>query len=178
MTQHILVVFETGDGPYDPENHQYSDSVIALSGTDLQLSDYYTPANRAWITKKDLDMGNMSPVVFPFKQWELVAAAGKEGVIYLLDAKSMGGPDHHTPLYRSPLLANEDVNLAGRMNGVQLARIAKERNPRLDVVVTSARPLPEPLPAGAKFWAKPWAALDVLREAEEAQLMAARMSQR
>ena len=59
-------------------------------------------------------MGNMSPVVFPFKQWELVAAAGKEGVIYLLDAKSMGGADHRTPLYRSPLLTNEDVNLAGR----------------------------------------------------------------
>jgi two-component system, cell cycle response regulator CpdR len=71
-----------------------------------------------------------------------------------------------------------DVNLAGRMNGVELAHIAKERNPLLDVVVTSGRPLRQPLPDGAKFWAKPWAALDVLREAEEAQLMAARASQR
>jgi DNA-binding NtrC family response regulator len=71
-----------------------------------------------------------------------------------------------------------DVNLAGRMNGVELAHIAKERNPLLDVVVTSGRPLSAPLPDGAKFWAKPWAALDVLREAEEAQLMAARASQR
>jgi len=65
-----------------------------------------------------------------------------------------------------------DVNLAGRMNGVELAYIAKERNPRLDVVVTSGRPLPRPLPDGAKFWAKPWAALDVLREAEAAQAIA------
>ena len=71
-----------------------------------------------------------------------------------------------------------DVNLAGRMNGVELAHIAKERNPLLDVVVTSGRPLSAPLPEGAKFWAKPWAALDVLREAEEAQLMVARASQR
>ena len=71
-----------------------------------------------------------------------------------------------------------DVNLAGRMNGVELAHIAKERNPLLDVVVTSGRPLSAPLPDGAKFWAKPWAALDVLREAEEAQLMTARASQR
>jgi CheY-like chemotaxis protein len=71
-----------------------------------------------------------------------------------------------------------DVNLAGRMNGVELARIAKERNPLLDVVVTSGRPLPGPLPDGAKFWEKPWAALDVLREAEEAQLMSARASRR
>ncbi len=64
------------------------------------------------------------------------------------------------------------MNLAGRMNGVELAYIAKERNPRLDVVVTSGRPLPRPLPDGAKFWAKPWAALDVLREAEAAQAIA------
>ena len=64
-----------------------------------------------------------------------------------------------------------DVNLAGRMNGVELAYIATARNPRLDVVVTSGRALPEPLPAGAKFWSKPWAALDVLREAQLAQAL-------
>jgi two-component system, cell cycle response regulator CpdR len=62
-----------------------------------------------------------------------------------------------------------DVQLAGRMNGVELAYIAKERNPKLDVVVTSGRPLAQALPDGAKFWAKPWAPLDVLREAELAQ---------
>lgn len=65
-----------------------------------------------------------------------------------------------------------DVNLAGRMSGVELAHIAKERNPRLDVVVTSGRPLRQPLPDGAKFWSKPWAALDVLREVEVAQTIA------
>ncbi len=63
-----------------------------------------------------------------------------------------------------------DVQLAGHMNGVELAHVAKDRNPRLDVVVTSGRPLMQPLPDGAKFWAKPWAPLDVLREAEIAQL--------
>ena len=62
-----------------------------------------------------------------------------------------------------------DVNLAGRMNGVELAHLAKQRDPRLDVVVTSGRPLQQPLPDGAKFWSKPWAPLDVLREAEIAQ---------
>ena len=64
-----------------------------------------------------------------------------------------------------------DVNLAGRMTGVELAYVAKECNPALDVVVTSGRPLPRPLPDGAKFWPKPWAALDVLREARMAQTM-------
>ena len=66
-----------------------------------------------------------------------------------------------------------DVSLAGRMNGVELAHIATSRNPELDVVVTSGRALPQPLPEGAKFWSKPWAALDVLREAEWAQMRSA-----
>ena len=108
------VFAETGDGTFDPAQGQYSDSVVEVAPHDGKLVDYYTPANHEWITKKDLDMGNMSPVVFPFKQWELVAGAGKEGVIYLLDAKAMGGADHRTPLYRSPMLTNEDVNLASR----------------------------------------------------------------
>lgn len=63
-----------------------------------------------------------------------------------------------------------DVQLAGKMDGVELAHIAKSRNPGLDVVVTSGRPLTQSLPSGAKFWPKPWAPLDVLREAEIAQL--------
>jgi two-component system cell cycle response regulator CpdR len=62
-----------------------------------------------------------------------------------------------------------DVNLAGRMTGAELAAIARSRYPMLDVVVTSGKPLNGRLPDGVKFWSKPWAALDVLREAELAQ---------
>ena len=97
-----------------PEKHQMADSVIALSPKDLKMADYFTPRNRSWMTKKDLDMGSIGPTVFNFKNWELAAASGKEGVIFLLDTKSLGGPDHRTPLYRSPLLANEEVNFAGK----------------------------------------------------------------
>jgi two-component system, cell cycle response regulator CpdR len=64
-----------------------------------------------------------------------------------------------------------DVNLAGKMTGQELAAIARSRHPALDVVVTSGKPLSGRLPDGVKFWSKPWAALDVLREAELAQAM-------
>jgi DNA-binding NtrC family response regulator len=66
------------------------------------------------------------------------------------------------------VLLMTDVRLAGRMTGVELAHIAKQRYPRLTVVVTSGQPPSQPLPGGAKFWSKPWAPLDVLREAEVA----------
>ncbi len=60
-----------------------------------------------------------------------------------------------------------DVGLAGPMNGVELAHIARRCNPALDVIVTSGRPLPQELPDGATFWPKPWAPLDIIRVAEK-----------
>lgn len=105
---------ETGDGPYDPVKNEYADSFLAFSSKDLTLLDYYTPANHLYLSHKDLDMGAMSPILFPFKSRELVAGGGKEGVLYLLDAKSLGSADHKTPLFRSPKYANQELNLAGR----------------------------------------------------------------
>jgi hypothetical protein len=39
---------------------QRADSVIALSSKDLKVSDYFTPRNRSWMTKKDLDTGRLA----------------------------------------------------------------------------------------------------------------------
>jgi outer membrane protein assembly factor BamB len=108
------VIIETGDGAFDLEKNQMADSVIAVSPKDLKLADYFTPRNRSWMTKKDLDMGSIGPTIFNYKNWELAAASGKEGVIFLLDTKSLGGADHRSPLYRSPLFTNEEVNFAGK----------------------------------------------------------------
>ncbi len=108
------VYAESGDGPWDPAANKYADTFLGLSPKDLKLVDYYTPANRDWITRKDLDMGNATPVIFTYKGRELLVGGGKEGVLYLLDAKSLGGETHRKPLYRSPLYTNEDVDFAGR----------------------------------------------------------------
>jgi two-component system, cell cycle response regulator CpdR len=62
-----------------------------------------------------------------------------------------------------------DVNLAGRMSGVELAHFAKRRFVGIHVIVTSGRSLRENLPDGALFFPKPWLPLDVLREAERSQ---------
>ena len=70
----------------------------------------------------------------------------------------------------SLVLLMTDVQLAGHMNGVELAHLAKKYNPDMDVIVTSGRPLRQDLPDGAKFWTKPWAPLDVIREAEKMSL--------
>lgn len=59
-----------------------------------------------------------------------------------------------------------DVNLAGNVDGVELAHVAAKHYPHIHLTVTSGKDLPRPLPKGATFLAKPWVALDVLREAE------------
>ena len=63
-----------------------------------------------------------------------------------------------------------DVNLPGRMDGIDLAHKAAESWPWIKVVVTSGfmdRPLND-LPRTARYMPKPWRAFDVLVEAERA----------
>jgi outer membrane protein assembly factor BamB len=105
------IYLETGDGPYDPTVGKLSTSVLAFTSSNdsLTLKDYYTPTNHAWLTKRDLDM-NTTPVVFPYKGRDLLVGSGKEGRYFLMDSKSLGGPNHDTPLYRSPLVSNTNVN--------------------------------------------------------------------
>src|SRR5438128_8519824 len=66
----------------------------------------------------------------------------------------------------SLVLMLTDVQLAGNMDGVELAHIARKYNPDMGVIVTSGKPLHQELPDGVQFWSKPWAPLDVIREAE------------
>src|SRR5581483_3246374 len=70
----------------------------------------------AYLNQKDFDLGAASPTVFPFDRWTLVAAAAKEGVIYLLDSADLGGEDHHTALYVSPRFGNDALKFG--FNGV------------------------------------------------------------
>jgi outer membrane protein assembly factor BamB len=47
-----------------------------------------------------------SPVVFQHRGKDLIAAAGKEGRLYILDSTSLGGTNHQTPLSVTPVGAN------------------------------------------------------------------------
>ena len=96
---------------YDVAAGKLSTTVQAYTSADdtLTLKDYYTPSNHEWLTKRDLDM-NTTPVVFPYQGRDLLVGSGKEGRYFLMDSKSLGGPDHQTPLYRSPLVSNKNVN--------------------------------------------------------------------
>ena len=105
------IYLATGDGPYDTAAGKLSTSVEAYTSANdtFRLKDYYTPINHEWLTNRDLDMG-VSPVVFPYQGRDLVVASGKEGRYFLMDSRSLGGPDHETPLFRTPLISNTNAN--------------------------------------------------------------------
>jgi hypothetical protein len=97
---------QTADGAFDPASGRFANSVVSLTPNGM-LTDSFTPPNQDEINARDLDLGSGGPVVFPFDDRTLVAVAGKEGLIYLLDAKSLGGEDHRTALYTSPRWSND-----------------------------------------------------------------------
>jgi DNA-binding NtrC family response regulator len=117
----------------------------------------------------------------PFKPIALVVeddASQRELAVVLLEESEMGVIECESA--EAALIVLEkmgdcvsmmftDVNLAGKIDGVELAHFATQRYPNIHVIVTSGLALTKGLPEGAMFMPKPWLPLDVLREAEQSK---------
>jgi hypothetical protein len=80
----------------------YNDTVIALSSKTLGMKDYFTPEGTVTPMPRQTSAGEgATPMVFDWKNKELILAAGGDGSLYLLDASSLGGPDHHKALSKT-----------------------------------------------------------------------------
>jgi CheY-like chemotaxis protein len=66
---------------------------------------------------------------------------------------------------RHPSLLITDLNLIGRMDGIELAHLARRHDPDMRVVAISGNPPPSALPDGGKFLSKPLYPTTLLREA-------------
>lgn len=108
------VYVSTGDGAFSPGEGDYGSSFLGLSIPDVRLVDFYTPRNWREINKLDLDLPSGGFVWFARGNRNLVAGGGKEGVVYLLDGDKLGDNDHHTPLYVTPRLGNDEQELASK----------------------------------------------------------------
>jgi len=105
----------SGDGDYFPEDQIFGQAIIAVKQNPvskaLEMTDWYAPANALWLRKRDLDM-NVTGPVFEYKGKEYTAHSSKECRIWLLDTSALGGEDHRTPVDRTPLVCNEEVQFA------------------------------------------------------------------
>ena len=83
----------TADGPFTAGTN-FGESVFKLAqvGDALQLSDWFTPYNEAYLNDNDLDM-SQPVLVLPDqagKYPHLALAVGKEGTIYVLNRDNLG----------------------------------------------------------------------------------------
>jgi outer membrane protein assembly factor BamB len=115
VSKDLVMYTGTGDGRWDPENGLYGNGIIGVKQNpetkSLELVDYYGPTNAEWLWKRDLDM-QVTPSIFDYKGKEYMIDASKECRIYLMDTASIGGDDHRTPVFRTPLICNEFVDFA------------------------------------------------------------------
>ena len=74
----------TGDGK--------ANAIVALDPKTLQVKDWFTQPTAEFMT---------GPTILRHEDKEIVAAATKDGRVLLLDATSLGGTDHATPLHAS-----------------------------------------------------------------------------
>ena len=96
---HDSLLVQTADGPWEPAQGLWGQTLMRLAPRTLQVMDYFTPPNLQELNANDLDYGSGGTLGFTFQNRQLVASGGKDGTIYLLDAASLGGADHRTPLF-------------------------------------------------------------------------------
>ena len=94
----------TGDAPFDPAANEFGDTVLKLSPRALNLTGYYTPDIWQYLTRRDLDMGTSTPVIFRWNNRVYSAVGGKEGALYITETAKMS--DHHKTAIISPRYAN------------------------------------------------------------------------
>ena len=105
----------SGDGDYFPERQIFGQAIIAARQNPatkaMEMQDWFAPTNAFWLRKRDLDM-NVTGPVFEYKGREYTVQSSKECRIWLLDTSALGGEDHRTPVHRTPLVCNEEVQFS------------------------------------------------------------------
>jgi hypothetical protein len=79
-------------GPGQASGDGKANAIVALDAKTLQLKDWYTQPDAEFVT---------GPTIVRHNDKEIVAAATKDGRVLLLDAASLGGSNHASPLHAS-----------------------------------------------------------------------------
>jgi CheY-like chemotaxis protein len=140
-------------------NHNAREGLLHYTQTEALMGQSTPFRAKALIVEDDPMQRQMIGLLLEESDFDVIECESAEAAEQVLER-----------IADSLMLMMTDVNLAGPMDGVELAHVARKYNPELEVIVTSGKPLRRNLPEGAKFWAKPWAPLDIIREAERAMV--------
>src|SRR5258708_7136471 len=83
--------FSTGNGTFDGNNSSsnFGESLLKLAPRTLNRLDFFTPSNFATLNNGDTDFGSGGPLFLPGTN--VIATAGKEGRVFVLDDSNLGG---------------------------------------------------------------------------------------
>jgi hypothetical protein len=93
-------------GPGPASAGGYANAIVSVDPKTMQLKDWFTDSKTEFVS---------TPVIFTQGDREIVAAATKDGRILLLDANSLGGADHSTPLFTSQSVAGAGTFAPGAL---------------------------------------------------------------
>jgi len=110
----------------------------------------------ALVVENDELQRSLITVLLEESEMNVIACESAEAAVSVLDQSGEGISMVFT-----------DVELAGLMDGIELATVAKARFPELHVIVTSGAPRQRHLPHGTIFMEKPWRPIDLLIEAQK-----------
>lgn len=102
----------------------YANAIVALDPKTLQPRDWFTHRTAEFVT---------APTVFRHGGRDIVAAATRDGRLLLLDARSLGGANHSTPLHSFQLIPG------GRGTAPQALAVWQE-NPPAAAPAAAAQP--------------------------------------
>ncbi len=91
----VYVVTGNGDFNANTGGRDFGDSVLKLrlQGQKLVVRDYFTPFNQKALDARDGDLGSQGPVLLGVQAGahpHMLAIAGKQGKLYLLDRDALG----------------------------------------------------------------------------------------
>jgi len=100
------ILVATGNAPFDGRT-AWGDSILALRPDASRISHSYTPSNQADLNASDLDLGSSAPAIL--RAGPLIAQAGKDGVLRLVDLGARGTGTQGGELQTVPTPGGEAV---------------------------------------------------------------------
>jgi hypothetical protein len=84
-----------GNGTFDVNTGgvDYGEGLLKLNSGTLTIADYFVPSNYQSLNASDLDLGSGGPLLIPNQPTpptQMLVAAGKQGMVYLVDQTDLG----------------------------------------------------------------------------------------
>lgn len=147
VTPDNLAIEISGTGTSNLSTGIHANSTISVD-EDMKIKDWYTPKGGM------AGYQGVAPISFQHQGRQIVVTPGDEGRIALLDAGSLGGTDHHTPLFETPALS-----AAGVRHGWDSFSSVQDGSGATEIFASVAAPISAVPGLGAVGGARPHGAL-------------------